>query len=73
MKSCIACDITPSSPIKSTDVSEEYLTSIFRCRRIHQARKLPEAGGKESERNLLEASLLSRNDTNALSAGARAL
>jgi hypothetical protein len=30
MKSSIFCDITPSSPLKVMDISEEHVASIFR-------------------------------------------
>jgi hypothetical protein len=30
VKSCIFCDMTPCSPLKSTNVSEKHVTFIFR-------------------------------------------
>jgi hypothetical protein len=30
MKNFVFCDTTPCSPVKSTDVSEEHIASIFR-------------------------------------------
>jgi hypothetical protein len=43
MKRSAFWDITPCSPLKSTHVSGEHVASIFRVRRISQARNQHEA------------------------------
>jgi hypothetical protein len=39
MKSFIFCGIRPCSPLKSTDVSEEYVASILRVFRVEELRQ----------------------------------
>jgi hypothetical protein len=47
MKSFVFWDITPCNPVKSADVSEEYVASIFRMevyakQEINSGRYIPE-------------------------------
>jgi hypothetical protein len=57
MKNCIFRDIIPCSPLTSTDVSGEHVTSIFRVEEL-QARNQQGTGSKQSSaRSLLQAFL----------------
>jgi hypothetical protein len=48
MKSTIFWDVTPYSPLKSSDVSEEHIAFIFRVEEEAEQQTSMKAGGRQS-------------------------